>query len=261
VTRYPPPLSGLKIVQFDPSGTQAQFLALMKDMTIDVIEMRAGTYHLGGQMVININRSSRPLTIRPAAGATVIFEGDQPGAAWGQFYFGDLGGQAAYITMEGFIFDGYTLAGTAVVWVGNAHHITLNNMTVRNTTAAAGHQIYIWALYISYDNGVAPQNITADNWTVLGNGTFSAYQVGQPVLSQHIHASGWTVAHCAFAIYAYNLVSDLVIDNWTISDTTWSGVSVHFGVQTTGTFSNIHGTSSGGLVRGAMTDGSGNSWQ
>jgi hypothetical protein len=247
-------------VAFGPTGTAAQFLALMNDMTVDVLEMQAGTYHFAGQLVINIDRSSRPLTIRPAAGATVIFKGDQPGADWGQFYFGDSGGQAAYITMQGFIFDGYTLAGTAVVWVGNAHHITLNNMTVRNTTAAAGRQIYIWALYISYDNGVAAQNITADNWTVLGDGTFSAYQVGQPVLSQHIYASGWTVSHCAFAIYVYNLASDLRIDSWTISDTTWNGASVHFGDQNTGTFSTIHATNSGGLVRGAMTDGGGNIW-
>lgn len=163
---------------FGPTGTQAQFLALMKDMTVDVIEMGAGTYHFAGQMMINIDRSSRPLTVRPATGATVIFKGDGSGADWGQFYFG-RGGQAAYITMQGFIFDGYTLAGTAVVWVGNAHHITLNNMTVRNTTAAAGRQIYIWALYLSYDAGVSAQNITADNWTVLGDGTFSAFQVGR----------------------------------------------------------------------------------
>ena len=73
-----PSPSGPKIVVFGPSGTQAQFVSLMNDMSVDVIEMTAGTYrgwHLGastGGLVVN--RAARPLLVRPAPGAAVVWD-------------------------------------------------------------------------------------------------------------------------------------------------------------------------------------------
>jgi uncharacterized repeat protein (TIGR02543 family) len=187
----------------------------------------------------------------------------------GQFYFGNSGGTAGNITMEGFTFDGYTLGQVGIIWVGNAHDLTLNNMVVRNsrcngTTAQPYHS---WALYLSYDAGIHPSNITADNWTVDGSvRQMSAFTMNG---GSHASATGWFVSSAYYAVYAsgnWGPLTEFVLDDWRVRDsgaTTWEGkyVSVYF-EDASGQFSNMHATNSGVLLNMGMpqmTDGGSNS--
>jgi methyl-accepting chemotaxis protein len=253
-------VSSSVIYSFPSSGTLSDLLTVMADMTIDIIEMASGTYHFAGTAV-NIDRSARPLTVRPAAGATVTFAGDV--ASGGQFYFG-LGGAASYITMEGFTFSGYSIGDTGIVWLGNASHITLNDMTVHTVTVTGSGPIYSWALYLSIDAGTSPSYIVADNWTVTGSSqNFSALQVGHPPSGMtSVTARDWNVTEVAYAIYAYGGVSGFTLDGWLITDSVRFGTTdtVFFGPSVTGVYSNMTAVSSGDLEsQGGMTDGGGNS--
>jgi len=55
------------------SQTSSVFLTLLGDESIDAIKLN-GAYYLP-YMIINIDRT-RPIVVRPAVGATVIFSGD-----------------------------------------------------------------------------------------------------------------------------------------------------------------------------------------
>ena len=257
------PAPGAIIKPFPATGTQVQFLAALSDPTIDVLELAPGTYHFA-RTVINVDRTDRPLLVRPATGAKVTFAGDAAGG--GQFYFG-MGGVAAYLAFEftGVTFDDYTLCDTGLVWMGNANHITFHAPTVQDFTCAGTAAIYSWALYLSVDAGVSPSYIAADDWTVIGaDDDLSALQVGHPPSSgAHIYARDWSVSSVAYAIYAYGTVTDLIIDGWSIANSVVADrpYTVYFGSEVSGTYSNIHAVGSGGIEStGAMTDGGGNSW-
>ncbi len=257
------PAPGAVVMPFPAAGTLSQFLAALADPTIDVLELAPGTYHFA-RTIINVDRTQRPLIVRPAAGAKVDFAGDA--AAGGQFYFG-LGGVAAHLDFEfeGVTFDGYAPCDTALVWMGNANHITFNGPTVRNATTCAGPgPIDSWALYLSIDGGVSPSDVVADDWTVIGTDhDFSALQVGHPPSSQsHIDARHWNVAGVAYAVYADGTVTGLLLDDWTIANSVVADrpYTLYFGAKVSGTYSNMHATGSGGIEsKGAMTDGGGNS--
>lgn len=256
----PPP--GAVVKHFPATGTEVEFLAALADPTIDVLELAPGTYHFA-RTVINIDRTDRPLIVRPAADARVVFAGDA--ADGGQFYFG-MGGMASYLAFEfaGVTFDGYTLCDTGLVWMGNANHITFDGPTVRNVTCAEAGPIYSWALYLSVDAGVSPSHVAADDWTVIGaDHTISALQVGHPPSSAAaIDARRWDVSNVAYSVYAYGTVTDLILDDWTIANSVVADrpYTVYFGSAVSGTYSNMHATSSGGIESaGGMTDGGGNS--
>ena len=254
---------GAVVKAFPATGTQAQFLAALADTTIDVLELAPGTYHFT-RTVINIDRTDRPLIVRPAAGARVIFAGDAAGG--GQFYFG-LGGVAASLDFEfaGITFAGYSLCDTGLVWMGNANHITFDGPTVQNVTCAGPGAIYSWALYLSEDAGVSPTFIAADDWTVIGaDHTVSALQIGHPPSSvANIDASRWNVSGVAYSVYAYGTVTDLILDGWTIADSVVADrpYTIYFGPRVSGTYRNMQAAGSGGIEStGGMTDGGGNSW-
>jgi hypothetical protein len=257
------PRPGAIVKPFPATGTEAQFLATLADPTIDILELAPGTYHFA-RTVIDVDRTARPLIIRPAAGARVVFAGDAAGG--GQFYFGQ-GGVAAYLDFEfaGVTFDGYAPCDTGLVWLGNANHITFDGPTVRNAATCAGPgPIDSWALYLSVDGGVSPSDVVADDWTVIGaDHNFSALQVGHPPSSEaHISARRWNVSGVAYSVYAYGTVTDLILDGWTIANSVVADrpYTLYFGPGVSGTYSNMHATGSGGIEsKGAMTDGGGNS--
>ena len=186
-----------RVVSFSPSQTAATFLALLGDESNDVIEL-SGTYHLP-YTVINIDRK-RPVVVRPAAGATVIFSGANIGSD-PQFQFGD-GGMAGNITMQGFTFDGYLLGQQGIVQARQVHDITLNDMVIRNSRAngTTGQPIQAWALYLSSNATTHATNFTANRWTVDG----SNHQMGalQVYGGSHITATGWSVSNAYYAVYA-----------------------------------------------------------
>jgi hypothetical protein len=239
--------------------TASQFVAAINDSSVDVIELAAGTYSPGG-IKVNANRT-RPVLVRPAAGATVVFANGTDAA----FTFG-YGGVAANIALDGLIFDGYRIGSIGIIWLGNAHDIRLTNITVRNSQATSDPTMS-WALYLSYDAGVGASSITADNWTVTGSGRgISALQVQYAALHSHVHMSGWNVSHCAFAIYANANASDLVFSNWTITDCGVNSSSVYFGRgfgPIVGSYSNLRATSSYPLLNesnGGMVNAGGNTF-
>jgi hypothetical protein len=259
-----PPAPTQRVVSFTPSQASSDFLTLLKDESIDVIELE-GTYRLP-YMIINIDRT-RPVVVRPVAGATVVMSGANYGGE-PQFYFG-RGGKAGNITMQGFIFDGFVLSQTGIIHVFNAHDVTLNDMVVRNsrangTTALPRHA---WALYLSSNATVRPVNITANRWIIDGSARqMSALQVYG---GSNVTATDWSVEHAYYAIYASNEqgpVDNLVLDAWTIDDTCpmRSGTdsqAVSFR-NASGRFSNMRARASGGLLNVGtprMTDGGGNS--
>jgi len=259
-----PPLPPLtqRIVSFTPSQTSSVFLTLLADKSVDVIEMAAGTYHLP-VIYIDIDRT-RPVVVRPAAGATVVLSGANIVGGAGQFEIGDHG-RAGNITMQGLIFDGFILQQIGIIHIFNAHDITLNDMVVRNSqtngTTATPYQS--WAIYITSTSTIIPTNITANHWTVDGSARgMSALQVYG---GSHITATGWSVAHAYFAVYSCSdrgPLTDFVLNGWTISDTSSSGnASVYF-KSSSGTYSNLHATGSGALANSGtpnLIDGGGNS--
>jgi hypothetical protein len=259
-----PPAPALRIVSFTPSQASSVFLALLRDESIDVIEL-AGTYRLP-PMGIDVDRK-RPITIRPAAGATVIFSGANvcPPA---QFEFG-YRGVAGGITMQGLIFDGYVLGQQGIIEALDCHDITLNDIVVRNSRANGTNALprHAWALYLSSNATARPTNFTANRWTVDGSARrMSALQVYG---GSNITAVGWSVSHAYYAVYANDErgpLTDFILDTWTIEDTCpmASGTdsqAVSFR-NVSGRFSNMHAKASGGLLNVGtprMIDGGGNS--
>ena len=254
-----------KTVPFTTTDSSSAFKTLLADETVDVVEMAAGTYHLP-YMVININRT-RPVIVRPAAGATVILSGSQIGTD-PQFGFG-LGGTAGNITMQGMVFDGFILGQQGIIQALDTHDIALNDMVVRNsrcngTTAQPYHS---WAIYLSSTSTLHSTNFTANRWTVDG----SSRQIGalQVYGGNHITATGWTVSNAYYAIYASSArgpLTDFVLDGWTVSNTgapAWGTSNVSLAVEnSSGTYSNMHATASGVLLNVGsprLTNAGGNS--
>jgi hypothetical protein len=244
-----------KVVGLTSSVTAAQFASAAQDNTTDVIELAGGIYHTG-VITLNVDRT-RPLIIRPAAGATVVFAGVGSQSA---FWIGS-GGVAGNITIEGLVFDGYSLSTNGIVWLGNCHDITLNDITVRNSTGQTG---YSWALYMSTDGGASPRNVVANNWIVDGGArTIGALQMGHaggPTISGVI-LHGWQVTNASYAIYSAVGATGVDIDGWTINSSGDSGLSVDL-VNTAGTIEKVHATNSGGpQIELPMVDAGGNTWQ
>jgi hypothetical protein len=251
-------------VAFTPSQTAATLLALLRDETIDVIEL-SGTYRLP-YTIINIDRT-RAVVVRPVAGATVVMSGANTGPD-PQFNFG-WGGKAGNITMQGFVFDGYTLNQEGIIEATDCHDITLNDMIVRNsrangTTALPNHA---WAIYLTSTPTAQPTNFTANRWTIDGSARqMSALKVWG---GSHITATGWSVSNVYFAIYANSErgpLTDFILDDWTITasgTTTPGGLSDSVRIaNTSGQYSNMHFVASGIMTNTGsptMTDGGGNS--
>lgn len=257
LTAAPP---ALVIRTFPASGTAAQFLASLSDVSIDVLELSGGTYKWPS-LNINVARPSRPLLVRATPGAQVIFSG--AGRTGGQFYLG-LGGKASDLDFEfaGVTFDGYSIGDTGIVWAGNVERITINDPTVQNVTSIGTGPINSWALYLSVDGGLSPRDFTADRWRVKGTARgWSALQIGHPPSTiANVKARGWTVSSVAIAIYAYGSVSGLVNDGWQISDSRRPdrAGTVFYGSAVTGSFSNMHSDLGNLEAQGAMTRGPGN---
>jgi hypothetical protein len=252
----PVPSPSLKVVGLTPTVTATQFVAAVRDNTTDVIELAGGIYH-PGLITLNVDRT-RPLIIRPKAGASAVFAGGSGSA----FHIGS-GGVAGGITLEGLVFDGYSIGDTGIVWLGNCHDITVNDMVVRNSTGPAG---YSWALYVSTNGGVSARNVVANHWTVDGGArTLGGLQIGNSSGPDNngVSAHGWRVTNASYAIYSAAGAAGVDISDWTIDSsglTTFADLSVVL-VNTSGTIRNVHATNSGGPeIDRPMVDAGGNTW-
>ena len=259
-TPPPPPSSG-DVVQLGPNASAAQIEAVIKDTSIDTLELLPGTYTPGRQVYVNVDRS-RHLLIHPKTPGTVVFKGGGRPA----FYIG-LGGEAGWsasarggnVTIDGLIFDGYHMGPDGIIWTGNAHDITLTHITVRNST---GQSDKSWALYVSTSGGRGTTNLVANYWTVDGgNRTLGAMQTYHNPNGHGIVLHHWTVKNAGYAIYAQSDATGLDIADWTISSSGYDGLSVVIR-NVSGVIKNVHATNSDGpSIQRPMVDGGGNSWK
>lgn len=269
-----PPPSGQKVVSFTASGTRAQFLAKLNDMTVDVIELAAGTYTFG-YCNINIIRS-KPVTVRPAAGAVgSVIIGGQGGQNGWDFGISSL---CSYMTFEDLIFDDFVIGANSIIGMQHADHITFRRITCRNScsTGLAGGQPEwesSWFLYLSSDGTYGPTNIVFDDITFTGGRTaagspplqghtLGALQSYHGVGGSNIQLSNWTVSHAMWTIYWNNSgspASGVTISDWQ-SDSSYHSLYLYNGSGTVSDIvcTNVHSASP--TTKGAgWTDGGGNS--
>lgn len=252
-------------IQLGPSTTNAQLLELIADEQVRYIELLGGTWSNLAAVRINIERD-RPLLIRPALGAEVIVSG--AGKTGGLFYFG-YGGAAGNISLggPGLILDGWVgLQQTGLVWIGNAHDITMSKVRVRSCGAPAGQSASAQTAYVSDDAGVGGRNIYLPDWIVTGvNRTMCGFQISGNALHERIVVPRWQVSGLGYSIYDDSSnTSDLLLDGWTGNDcgmTAGTPSTVVF-TRAEGRYSNLHFTNSLGLLdySPGMIDGGGNTW-
>jgi len=261
-----PTVSAQKIAQFGNWGTPAQFLALMKDMSIDVIEMAAGTY-FGWHLFFDVDRTARPLTVRPAAGATVIFDDSGGETSDGLFYPG-WSSYTSNITFQGpFQVTNYVIGQTGLVstaWVAN---LTFNRFVVKGTTAPTTNGQTAWAVYVSSDGTHRGSNLTFNDWNVDNSQSghkVSGLQIYHTPQAVGISALRWTVTGGFWGIVGRGDATAVVIDGWTIGNTVYpfDSDSGESGRGPAGTVSNMTSTGSANapIITSPMVDGGGNSW-
>ena len=259
-----PPPPGQKVVPF--SGAQAQFLTLMADMTVDVIEMAAGTYS-GWSLTVNINRSARPLLVRPASGAAVVFDGGSSGL----LYLG-LNGHASDITFDptggSFTIQNRSVGSTGIVWTGYVERIRLDHFVIRNCSGAAaasqGH-----CLYISSDGTHRAKGIIANGWDVgpSAGRSLNGLQLYHNLNVDGVTVHDWKVSGCNRGAYLWSDATGVSVDGWTIAD---CNVAIDARETAVGKVSNCHATNcavegitkpgTGNWTDAAMVDGGGNTW-
>jgi hypothetical protein len=250
--------SNQKIVQFPLSGSQSSFEALMKDMSIDVIDMAPGTYH-GWHLEFSINRTARPLTIRPARG-TVIFDGTGSSSHEGLITAG-WSGYAAHITFSGpFQINNYTIGQTGLIITDWASYLTFDGFSVRGTKAPSTNGQTAWAVYISSDGTHHGSHLTFDYWNV--DSSASGHKVSGMQLYHTPQAAGvtalhWTVTGGFWGFVGRGNATGVTIEYWTIKNCTVSFDSN----GPAGVVKYVHASSSGGpTIRSPMVNGGGNTW-
>ncbi len=249
------PTSESRIVRFGPSVTAAQLLHAIADDAIDVIELEPGRY-TPGHLSIRADRA-RPLLIRPRSPGSVVWG---PGTTCA-FSFEEGAGN---ITIDGLIMDGYRLGQTGIYWLGRAHDITLNDITVRNSTGDGDNS---WALYISSDGTAGPTNVVANRWVVDGgNRGLGGLQSNHDPNARDLTANGWTVTRASYALYVNSDASSLRFEDWVIRDSgkcTWECLVVD-AVNASGIIRGFRSISSGthmhAYIVAPMRDDGGNTW-
>lgn len=270
------------VAQFPGAGpnTAAAFLSLVANMTYDAIEIAGGTYTWDG-VHIDVDRSSRPLTVRPRSGEIVTFVGD--GATSEGIFFLGYNSYTAYITFDGIIDGGFQFTGmelaAAGIWeVRSSSHVTIAHCRYtnirRSTTIGDDPQPYkTWMFYISMGSGVRNN---ADLWihhqkvdrpTINRNHAFANNGSSTLVNGDIKIGPGIDLTGVTYAFYGdvANTGHTLTLDGWTLNDCGWSGdpSSIRFTAKVINVvYSNIHATSSDPLHNqslGTVVNGGGNS--
>ena len=220
--------SGLTVQKITSATTKAQFLTYAADTSIDVIELGAGTYSNWTHCDIDVDRSSRPLLIRPAPGAAVVFDDTGGMSTDGLFYFG-MAALAAYITIEGKYQGGtitvqnYNLGQTAIVNTVYASHITVNGIKVTACTDSADDGWTRWCVYVNSDGTHRSSWLTFNDWehdSDSGDGFVNHLQIRASSGVDHVTAKGWRVKGGKFGCYSVFDATDITVDDWNMRDVT-----------------------------------------
>jgi hypothetical protein len=262
-TPTPPPMApGAKVVVFPLNGTQSQFVSLMSDMSIDVIEISGGTYTNWHDVPINVDRTARPLLVEPVPGTTVTWTGNG-GSGDGLFYPG-WSGFASHVTFQGpFQILNFSLGQTGLVSTAWASNMTFNGFTVRGTTAPSTNGLTAWAVYISSDGTHRGSNLTFNNWNVDNTSSSTGHEVNGMQLyhtpqAAGVTALGWTVKGGYWGFVGRYDATAVDIESWTISGTRGPSFDSE---GPAGIVKDMHASTSGSpVIDSPMVDGGGNSW-
>jgi hypothetical protein len=255
-------------VSFGPGGSADDFVRLMADMTVDVIEIQAGTYtgwHIGGsgQPAFTVLRT-RPLVIRPAPSATVIFDGGGVPSGDGWFYAGRWTTQAFPVggfTFEGpFIIQNYALGQQGLVSTYWAQHVAFNGFQTRGITGQPGGSTS-WQVYVSSDGSHRGEDLTFNDWTVAAtpSGNVSGFQTYHNPQAVGVRAYRWSITAPHIAILSWGDAREVDIQDWTISGCGYpvSTDGVAQGVLLGNTASSC---AYGPIIKAPFVDGGGNTW-
>jgi hypothetical protein len=277
-----PAASGGEVVALFPgsgSNSPTAFRALVANMNIDAIEMTTASYawHF---LEIAVDRTSRPLTIRPASGATVTFT--DPSGNSGVFVTAKNDGSAIakWITFDGgasrgFVFDGIGVAQAGVLQIFGSFHFTFKSARFRNLArVGTSDQPYkSWIAYINDPYGIGG---LANDFLVLDdficeepavNRDVSAFQVATGGSHGTIDITNMDLDGYYYAMWVDRPVTDLTLNQWAVNDCGIppgdTSLCIRFRVANiNGSYSNITATASGALENastGVMVDGGGNS--
>jgi len=233
----------------------------MKNMSIDVIEMQPGTYR-GWHLFFSIDRTARPLTIRPAAGGTVTFD-DAGGTTHDGLFYPGWGGYTSHITFQGpFRITNYNIGDTGVIATAWAVDLTFDGFSVSGTLAgSATNAQNAHVVYISSDGSHRGGNLTFDDWTVnntASNHRVSALQLYHTPQVHGLTALHWTVTGGYWGFVGRGDATGVDIEGWTISGTSGPAFDSE---GPAGIVKNIHASNSGAPeILAPMVNGGGNVW-
>jgi hypothetical protein len=213
------------------------------------------------------------LTIRPAPGAKVVFDASGDGDYGDQAFY--LSG-ASHVTFDGspgrFVFQHYLLAQTGLFLVINAHHISIDGVTVRHAAAnsksngQSSHVIYVsdGSHDLTFnDFDVAQLQASDEPGGTAGLSGLHIYTGGSGSAVYNVTARNWKVDHANWALVARNATAGLTVSGWQVNRCgTGVPAAMDFGTNNRGVVSNTQTTNSVGTPRimGSMTDGGANSW-
>jgi hypothetical protein len=231
----------------------------MKDMSVDVIEMQPGTYR-GWHLWFDIDRTARPLTVRPAAGGTVIFDDAGGQTHQGLFYAG-WSGYTSNITFQGpFQITNYSIGQTGLVSTDWAADLAFNGFTVRGTTAPSTNGQTAWAVYVSSDGTHRGTNLTFNDWNVDSSQSdhkVSGLQLYHTPQAIRVTALRWKVTGGYWGFVGRGNATGVTIEGWTITHCIVSFDSN----GPAGVVKNMHASTSGSpTIMRPMVDGGGNVW-
>ena len=245
--------------------TEAALAALhLHPVEGDVIEMAGGVYpkwacFLGAFNINAARPATRPLLVRPANGAAVVWDGTGT-VNTPPFRIG-WNALASYITFDAaggsFTAQNYQLGKVGLVMARYYDHITFNGLIVRNVEGGfgdgiPGQQQHSHALYLSTDGTHRSKSFTANGWDVVGpaNRMLNGLQTDGSPNADGVIAKGWKVRSLHRAVYAWSDPTGLVIDGWDIADCNVT-VDNNKGQQTSqGVVSNCKAVNAGPLAVG-----------
>jgi hypothetical protein len=240
--------SGGVIFSMTSASTSSAFETATANMAIDVIELAAGTYHWS-HVRVDTDRSTRPLTIRPAAGATVIFDGTGAGTVNEVFTIGYVSA-VKNVRFDGspgrFKFQNYTLQSTGLVHTFEVDDFEFSHVDCTAISAYGGTSGFTeWAVYVSTIRSHRAQRLRFDDWSVnpgstLVNG-FQCYDgsFGPDV----VNCQGWVVNGAGVASLIWGNGTGFYQSGWTITSCLYNRSHQNVGGSPTGFMNSSSATS------------------
>lgn len=218
-----------QITSLTSANSAANFLTAVADMTINVIELAAGNYNWQA-VVVPTDRTARPLTIRPALGATLNFIG--PASSNGIiFQIGDGTHTPKWITFDGhdrlgggaWVFKDFLLAQSGVFEPRGSDHITLRNLTFQNLDRDAGFTTnpnQSWIMYASGAGTGFNDNLVVENCLLSAPATsknISAFAIQSSGTFGTVTIRNITgMTNYDFGLYCERQIANIDVHDWTM---------------------------------------------